>query len=145
MDMKKAIRNTHIIRAAAAAVAIAVVAVSAMLPAADQPAPQADGNGLNGALNPNPVVMTVEEMADAVVEEETSEDEERQKKLSFFQKLKLAVYGFFAACGAWVLHKIPWKKIFTRRNLFLALLAAALVLTVYHVGLPALEEYLAQS
>lgn len=143
MDMKKAIRNSHIIRAAAAVVAIAVVAVAAMVPSQAEPARQLEGDALNQALNPNPVVMTLEETADAVVEEET-EEETQKRRLSFFQRVKLAVYGFFAACGAWVLHKIPWKKIFTRRNLFLALLILALGLTAYYVGLPALEEYLAQ-
>ena len=143
MDMKKAIRNTHIVRAAAAALAIAVVAVSALMPSQAEPVRQLEGDALNKALNPNPVVMTIDETAEAVVEEET-EEESQKRRLSFFQRVKLAVYGFFAACGAWVLHKIPWKKIFTRRNLFLALLAVALCLTAYYVGLPALEEYLAQ-
>ena len=137
MDIKKAIRNANIVKAAAAVTAIAVIAVSSMLPAKAEPAVQME----DPVLNPAPVVMNIETMDDAVTEEE-SEAEEQKRKLSFFTKLKLAIYGFFAACAAWTLHKIPWKKIFTRRNLFLALLAVALLLTVYYVGLPALEEYL---
>ena len=138
MEKGKFLKNSTILKAAAAVAAVAVIAAVSLIPAKEAAVETIDPE----VLNPNPVVMTLEEAEDAVVEEDAAEEEEKKQKLGFFTKLKLAFYAFCAACGAWFAHKIPWKKIFNKWTLIIVLLLAAVGVLVYHVGLPALTEYL---
>ena len=140
MEKKNFLKKNTVLKAAAAVAAVAVIAAVSLIPAKEPAAEAADPE----VLNPNPVVMTLEEAEDTVIEEETAEEEEKKQKLGFFTKLKLAFYAFCAACGAWIAHKIPWKKIFNKRNLILVLVLAAAFFAAKYIGMPMLEDYLAQ-
>ena len=110
--------------------AAALVAAAALVVASGiTPAPEVSENIDSQIFSPTPVVMTVEEIPDAITEEKTEEEE--TKKKSFFLSLKMAIYGFLAACTAWILHKIPWKKIFNKRNLYILLAVICLGLAAY--------------
>lgn len=137
MDRKTLFKNNAIVKVAAAAAALTLIAAATLLPAKPEPAQLTDPQ----LLSPDPVVMAVEDVDDAVIEEETSEEEEKKQKLGFFTRLKLAFYAFCAGAGAWIAHKIPWKKIFNKRNLIIVLVLAAAGILAWYVGLPALSEY----
>lgn len=134
MEKKHLLKNSTIIKAAAAMTAVALITAASLLPAKTEPAQITDPN----LINPAPVVMTLEEPAEAVIEEEA--EEEKKHKLNFFQRLKLAFIGFFAACGAWLASRIPWRKIFNKRNAIIVLVLAACILLAYYVGMPMLEK-----
>ena len=125
----------RVMNATAALIAAAAFVVASSI----TPAPEAPQDINSEIFNPPPVVMTIEEAPEAIVEEETQAEEEVKKK-GFFFKLKMAIYGFFAACAAWVAHKIPWKKIFNKRNAIIVLTLAVVLLLAYYVGIPMLEN-----
>ena len=127
-------KTGRIMKATAALVAAAAFVVASMV----QPAPDASRVHEEVFSGPAPVVMTVEEIDDAVVEE-TTEEEEKVRKLSFFARLKLAFYSFCAAIGAWVAHKIPWKKIFNKRNFYILLALVCLAIAAYYL-IPVITE-----
>ena len=135
MEKKHLLKNSTIIKAAAAMTAVALITAASLLPAKTEPAQITDPN----LINPAPVVMTLEEPAEAVIEEE-AEEEEKKHKLNFFQRLKMAFIGFFVACGAWLASRIPWRKIFNKRNAIIVLVLAACILLAYYVGMPMLEK-----
>ena len=137
MNKKTLIKNSAVVKVAAAVVALTLIAAASLLPAKPEPAQLADPD----VLNPAPVVMTIEETDDAVIEEESSEEEEKKQKMGFFTRLKLAFYAFCAGAGAWIAHKIPWKKIFNKRNAIIVLILAVAGILIWYVGLPALSEY----
>ncbi len=136
MEKKNLLKNSFIVKAAAATVAVALIAAASLIPAKSEPASLSGPN----TLNPDPIVMELAEEADAIVEEETAEEEEKKQKLGFFTRLKLAFYAFCAGAGAWIAHKIPWGKIFNKRNAIIVLVLAVVFLLVWHVGLPMLEN-----
>jgi len=138
MDRKTLFRNGAIVKAAATVDALTLIAAASLIPAKSEPVQLTDPD----LLNPDPIVMELAEEVDAVVEEETAEEEEKKQKLGFFTKLKLSFYAFCAACGAWIAHKIPWKKIFNKRNAIIVLVLAVVILLAYHTGLPMLEEHM---
>lgn len=138
MNGKSLFKNGAIVKAAAAVAALTLIAAATLIPEKPEPAQLTDPN----LLNPDPIVMELVEEADAVVEEETQEEEEKKQKLGFFTRLKLAFYAFCAAAGAWIAHKIPWRKIFSKRNAIIVLVLAVTLLLVYHVGIPMLESQL---
>ena len=109
--------------------------MASLLPAKAEPAQLTDPQ----VLSPDPVVLEIEEPADAVLEEE--QEEEKKQKLGFFTRLKLAFYAFCAGAGAWIAHKIPWGKIFNKRNAVIFLILAVIGILAWYVGLPALSEY----
>ena len=126
----------RIMKVAAALTAAAAFLVSASI----TPAPETSKGITPEILNPSPVVMTMEEAPEAITnEEETAEEEVKKRGILF--KLKMAVYGFFAACAAWIAHKIPWRKIFNKRNFYILLVITALSTVVYFAW-PLIEEYL---
>lgn len=135
MDTKKLFSKKRVIKGAAMIAAVAVMATAALIPAKTE---ELEVEPVT--LQPDPVVMILDEPADAVVEETQEEEEER--KLSFIQKLKIAVYGFFAVCAGWIAHKIPWKKIFNKKTLILVGILVVLGLAAYHIGLPMLKDYI---
>ena len=136
MDRKNLFKNSAAVKLAATAVALTLIAAASLIPAKSEPVQLTDPN----LLNQDPIVMELAEEADAIVEEETAEEEEKKQKLGFFTRLKLAFYAFCAAAGAWIAHKIPWRKIFNKRNAIIVLVLAAALLLAYHVGIPMLEN-----
>ena len=136
MDKRNLMKNSAVVKVAAAVAALTLIAAASLLPAKSEPAQLADPD----VLNPAPVVMTIEEPDDAVIEEEETEEEKKQK-MGFFTQLKLAFYAFCAGAGAWIAHKIPWGKIFNKRNAIIVLILAVVGILAWYVGLPALSEY----
>ncbi len=122
-------KNTgRLMKGAAALVAAAAFAVASLA----TPAPDLNKPVDELISVPAPVVMSVDEMDEAVVEE-TSESEEKIRKLGFFTRLKLAFYSFCAAVSAWIAHKIPWKKIFNKRNFYILIAMVCLGLAAYYL------------
>ena len=122
-------KNTgRLMKGAAALVAAAAFAVASMT------APPPDDVKMAEELfsAPAPVVMTIDEV-DAAIAEESAGEEEKVKKMGFFARLKLAFYSFCAAFSAWVAHKIPWKKIFNKRNFYIVLTLVCLGLAAYYL------------
>ena len=138
MDRRTLLKNGAVLKVAAAVTALTLIAAASLLPAKPEQAQLTDPE----VLNPNPVVMTIEEPADAVIEEESTEEEEKKQKLGFFARIKLAFALFFAGAGAWIASRIPWKKIFNKRNAIIVLVLAILLFLAYHIGLPMLKDYL---
>lgn len=136
MDRKNLFKNSAAVKLAATAVALTLIAAASLIPAKSEPVQLTDPN----LLNQDPIVMELAEKADAIVEEETAEEEEKKQKLGFFTRLKLAFYAFCAAAGAWIAHKIPWRKIFNKRNAVIVLVLAVVLLLAYHAGIPMLES-----
>ena len=62
--------------------------------------------------------------------EDSSEDENEQeeKKRGFFSWLKIWFYGMITGLAGFFATKIPWKKIFTKRNLIILLVLVVLFL-----------------
>ena len=121
-------KNTgRLMKGAAALVAAAAFAVASMT------APPADDVKMAEELfsAPAPVVMTIDEVDEAIVEE--SAEEEKVKKMGLFTRIKLAFYSLCAAFSAWVAHKIPWKKIFNKRNFYIVLTLVCLGLAAYYL------------
>ena len=136
MDRKTLFRNGAIVKAAATVAALTLIAAASLIPAKSEPAQLADSQ----VLNPDPVVMVMEEPVDAIMEEENAEEEEKKQKMGFFTQLKFAFYAFCAGAGAWIAHKIPWGKIFNKRNSIIVLTLAVVLLLAYYVGIPMLEN-----
>ena len=141
MDKRNLIKNGAVIKLAAAVAALTLIAAASLLPSKAEPAQLTDPD----VLNPVPVVMTIEEADEAVIEEESSDEEEKKQKMGFFTRLKLAFYAFCAGAGAWIAHKIPWGKIFNKRNLIIVLVLAAAGILAWKVGLPVLTDYLKEA
>lgn len=141
MDKRNLIKNGAVIKLAAAVAALTLIAAASLLPSKAEPAQLTDPD----VLNPAPVVMTIEEADEAVIEEESSDEEEKKQKMGFFTRLKLAFYAFCAGAGAWIAHKIPWGKIFNKRNLIIVLVLAAAGILAWKVGLPVLTDYLKEA
>ena len=141
MDKRNLIKNGAVVKLAAAVAALTLIAAASLLPAKAEPAQLTDPD----VLNPAPVVMTIEEADEAVIEEESSEDEEKKQKMGIFARMKLAFYAFCAGAGAWIAHKIPWGKIFNKRNLIIVLVLAAAGILAWKVGLPVLTDYLKEA
>ena len=122
-------KNTgRLMKGAAALVAAAAFAVASMT------APPPDDVKMAEELfsAPAPVVMTIDEVDEAIVEESAGE-EEKVKKMGLFTRIKLAFYSLCAAFSAWVAHKIPWKKIFNKRNFYIVLTLVCLGLAAYYL------------
>ena len=82
MEKKNFLKKNTVLKAAAAVAAVAVIAAVSLIPAKEPAAEATDPE----VLNPDPVVMTLEEAEDTVIEEETAEEEEKKQKLGFFTK-----------------------------------------------------------
>ena len=86
MDKRNLIKNGAVVKLAAAVAALTLIAAASLLPAKAEPAQLTDPD----VLNPAPVVMTIEEADEAVIEEESSADEEKKQKMGIFTRMKLA-------------------------------------------------------
>lgn len=128
-------KSGRTLKAAAALVAAAAFVVASMV----TPAPDAAKVHEEVITGPAPVVMTIDEVDEAVIEE-AADEEEKARKLGFFARLKLGFYSFCAAIAAWVAHKIPWKKIFNKRNLYILLALVCLGIAAYYLA-PVIAEY----
>ena len=86
------------------------------------------------AVNSEPAAVTMDiSEFDADSGEETDSEESEEKKIGFFKRIKIAIYGFFGAIGLWIATKIPWKKIFTKKNLIIFLVILVVAFLVYYI------------
>ena len=81
---------------------------------------QNPGEGLNEISEPDPIVLEIDE-PDMAEENSSEEEEQEEKKRGFFSWLKIWFYGLLAGITGFFATKIPWKKIFTKRNLIILL------------------------
>ena len=93
-----------------------------------------------GYAEPAPVVLDIDE-ADMDTSEDTEEEQQEEKKRGFFSWLKIWFYGLIGGIAAFFATKIPWKKIFTKRNLIILLVLVVLFLCAkyilpYYVDVP---------
>ena len=126
-DIEKNVRRPKLlkrtlIKATAVAVSTGLLAVGAVaaldnLPGNSSPAPQ--------VAEPDPIVLEIDE-TDMAQEGEGEQQEE--KKRGFFSYLKIWFYGLIAGIAGFFATKIPWKKIFTKRNLIILLVLVLLFL-----------------
>lgn len=88
------------------------------------------------ALNdePAPITMDISDYDAADITDDGSDEEQEEKKIGFFKRIKMAIYGFFGGIGLFIATKIPWKKIFKKRNLLILLAIIVIGLLVYLLG-----------
>ncbi len=95
------------------------------------------GHSQNTIQGPEPVVLEIDEEDMAASSEGEEEEEQEEKKRGFFGYLKAALYGMLTAAGVWIATKIPWKKIFSKRTLYILLALVLLYLCARYI----LPEY----
>ena len=88
---------------------------------------QDPGPKLNEVTEPDPIVLEIDE-AEMIEENNEDEDEQEEKKRGVFAWLKIWFYGMLTGIAGFFATKIPWKKIFTKRNLIILLVLIALFL-----------------
>ena len=111
-------------KAIAVGVAAAVLVVGSIAVIDHNPAEKAADPEI---LNPDPVVLVLDE-PDMNIEEDSQTDQDNEKKRGIFAYIKAALYAFFAGIAGFFATKIPWKKIFTKRNLWILLILVAVFL-----------------
>ena len=84
-----------------------------------------NSTGFSSINEPDPVVLDIDE---ADMEDESESEEQQEKKRGVFSWLKIWFYGLIAGIAGFFATKIPWKKIFTRRNLIILLVLVAIFL-----------------
>ena len=129
MESIKDRANKNIKKAIAVGLSFAVLVVGTVVSLESRPWEKEDTSKL---LNPEPVVMEIE-TADAVIEDESSSDEDEQKKRGIFAWIKMALYAFLAGIGTFFATKVPWKKIFTKRNIIIFLVIVAVLLAYKYI------------
>ena len=77
--------------------------------------------------DPAPVVLEIDE-TDMTDESEDEEESQEEKKRGFFSWLKVWFYGLIAGISGFFATKIPWKKIFTKRNMIILLVLVLIFL-----------------
>ncbi|MBO5995272.1 MAG: hypothetical protein J6Q41_07150 [Firmicutes bacterium] len=127
-EKKKAGKKT-LLKVMAVAVSTGLLAVGAVA-ALDNI--QGPGSGLSQVAEPDPVVLDIDE-ADMTDESESEEDTQEEKKRGFFSWLKIWFYGMLTGIAGFFATKIPWKKIFNKRNLIILLVLAAIFLLAKYV------------
>ena len=128
-DIEKNVRRPKLlkrtlIKATAVAVSTGLLAVGAVaaldnLPGNSSPTPQ--------VAEPDPIVLEIDE-ADMAENGDTEDEQQEEKKRGFFSYLKIWFYGLLAGIAGFFATKIPWKKIFTKRNLIILLILILLFL-----------------
>ena len=128
-DIEKNVRRPKLlkrtlIKATAVAVSTGLLAVGAVaaldnLPGNSSPAPQ--------VAEPDPIVLEIDE-ADMAENSDTEDEQQEEKKRGFFGYIKIWFYGLIAGIAGFFAPKIPWKKIFTKRNLIILLILILLFL-----------------
>ncbi len=130
-DIKEVISETKkkgkktLIKAIAVAVSTGLLAVGAVA-ALDNI--NNSGPSLQNVAEPDPIVLDIDETDMADQSESGDEDEQEEKKRGFFSWLKIWFYGMITGIAGFFATKIPWKKIFTKRNLIILLVIVILFL-----------------
>ena len=122
-ETKKKGKKT-LVKATAVAVSTGLLAVGAVAALDDLQDP---GPKLNEISEPDPIVLEIDE-ADMAEDSSEDENEQEEKKRGFFSWLKIWFYGMITGLAGFFATKIPWKKIFTKRNLIILLVLIALFL-----------------
>ena len=120
---KNAVRKT-VKKAVAVGVGTGLLTVGAVAALDNFPT---HGTGISQITDPDPVVLEIDE-ADMAGENDSEEEQQEQKKRSIFSWLKLWLYGMITGIVGFFATKIPWKKIFTKRNLIILLILIAVFL-----------------
>ena len=76
---------------------------------------------------PAPIVLEIDE-TDMDASENSEEEQQEEKKRGLFSWLKIWFYGLFAGIAGFFATKIPWRKIFTKRNFAILLVLVVLFL-----------------
>ena len=128
-DIEKNVRRPKLlkrtlIKATAVAISTGLLAVGAVaaldnLPGNSSPTPQ--------VAEPDPIVLEIDE-ADMAENGDTEDEQQEEKKRGFFSYLKIWFYGLLAGIAGFFATKIPWKIIFTKRNLIILLILILLFL-----------------
>ena len=120
---KKGARKT-LLKVVAVAVSTGLLAVGAVAALDNLQGPGPDASQI---AEPEPIVLDIDE-ADMIDENESEGEEQEEKKRGFFSWLKIWFYGVLTGIAGFFATKIPWKKIFTKRNLIILLVLVALFL-----------------
>ena len=123
-EKKKGAKKT-LIKAIAVAVSTGLLAVGAVAALDNINSP---GSGSPQIAEPDPIVLDIDETDMADQSESGDEDEQEEKKRGFFSWLKIWFYGMITGIAGFFATKIPWKKIFTKRNLIILLVIVILFL-----------------
>ena len=133
-DIEKNVRRPKLlkrtlIKATAVAISTGLLAVGAVaaldnLPGNSSPTPQ--------VAEPDPIVLEIDE-ADMAENGDTEDEQQEEKKRGFFSYLKIWFYGLLAGIAGFFATKIPWKKIFTKRNLIILLVLILLFLFAKYI------------
>ena len=107
------------------------------------------GSGTPQFNEPAPVVLEIDE-TDMDTSEDSEEEQQEEKKRGFFNWLKIWFYGLIGGITAFFATKIPWKKIFTKRNFIILLVLVVLFLCAkyilpYYMDVPWGPDQAAQS
>ena len=107
------------------------------------------GSGTPQFNDPAPVVLEIDE-TDMDTSEDSEEEQQEEKKRGFFNWLKIWFYGLIGGITAFFATKIPWKKIFTKRNFIILLVLVVLFLCAkyilpYYMDVPWGPDQAAQS
>ena len=107
------------------------------------------GSGAPQFNDPAPVVLEIDE-TDMDTSEDSEEEQQEEKKRGFFNWLKIWFYGLIGGITAFFATKIPWKKIFTKRNFIILLVLVVLFLCAkyilpYYMDVPWGPDQAAQS
>ena len=142
---KSAVRRT-IKKAVAVGVGAGLLTVGAV--AALDNLPEV-GSGAPQFNDPAPVVLEIDE-TDMDTSEDSEEEQQEEKKRGFFNWLKIWFYGLIGGITAFFATKIPWKKIFTKRNFIILLVLVVLFLCAkyilpYYMDVPWGPDQAAQS
>ncbi|MBR6472504.1 MAG: hypothetical protein IKS99_02090 [Firmicutes bacterium] len=125
IEVKKKHVKKSILKVVAVAVSTGLLAVGAVAALDNLQGP---GSGLSQVTEPEPVVLDIDE-ADMTDESDSgTEDEQQEKKRGFFSWLKIWFYGVLTGIAGFFATKIPWRKIFTKRNLIILLVLVAVFL-----------------
>ena len=129
IETKKKGAKKTLLKAVAVAVSTGLLAVGAVAALDNIGGP---GPSAHEIAEPEPIVLEIDE-ADMLDESETEEDTEEEKKRGFFGWLKVWFYGMITGIAGFFATKIPWKKIFNKRNLIILLVLVAIFLLAKYV------------
>ncbi len=122
-ETKKKGRKT-LLKVVAVAVSTGLLAVGAVAALDNM---NNSGPSLQNVTEPDPIVLDIDE-AEMTDESGSEEEEQEEKKRGIFSWLKIWFYGMLTGIAGFFATKIPWKKIFTKRNLIILLVLVAIFL-----------------
>ena len=129
IETKKKGAKKTLLKAVAVAVSTGLLAVGAVAALDNLNSPSSSAPQVT---EPEPIVLEIDE-ADMLDESETEEDTQEEKKRGFFGWLKVWFYGMITGIAGFFATKIPWKKIFNKRNLIILLVLVAIFLLAKYV------------